>query len=438
MFVDVLSEECERFKMSAELIMVEWNPPAERPSLSEALVWPAASYLTIRIITVPQAIHRELKNSDKLEMYQMIAKNVGIRRARGEFVLATNVDVLLSQEMVAFIAKKQLNPKKYYRADRYDVQGNIPVGSLDSVLKFCRDNVLRISRKEATYDLASGNIHWIYSDDPVVKRVRSSPVFIGLMAVPATLWRRIDAIAGLSSKRSKLRRRSSPSWSLHGGWVLFRNRLPRLSTGLVGRHPFDYLDSAHLEVEMFLMRPSARPRVPALGASRGIKRILQVFADSFRPNLVPERRRLHTNACGDFTLMSRRAWYGLRGYPEFEGFSIHLDSVLLYEASYRGLEEECVSYPIYHLDHLKGWSPVTLAGEEYLARLRQRGIPYLTYNAFLDSVEQLARGRVTPGNNEGWGLGGVALKERKTGGPTGGFSIAMESGGRVTEISQGY
>jgi len=34
----------------------------------------------------------------------MIAKNVGIRRTRGEFVLATNIDVLFDEGLIAYIA----------------------------------------------------------------------------------------------------------------------------------------------------------------------------------------------------------------------------------------------------------------------------------------------------------------------------------------------
>ena len=34
----------------------------------------------------------------------MIAKNVGIRRARGEFVLATNIDILFSSELACIFA----------------------------------------------------------------------------------------------------------------------------------------------------------------------------------------------------------------------------------------------------------------------------------------------------------------------------------------------
>jgi hypothetical protein len=37
----------------------------------------------------------------------MIAKNVGIRRARGRFVLATNVDILLDDALVRFLRDRR-------------------------------------------------------------------------------------------------------------------------------------------------------------------------------------------------------------------------------------------------------------------------------------------------------------------------------------------
>src|SRR5262249_10127703 len=62
---------------------------------------------------------------------------------------------------------------------------------------------------------------------------------------------------------------------------------------------------------------------------------------SLREVIVGERARLrlHTNACGDFTLMSREAWETVRGYPELEMFSMHIDSLLLYQAHWRGVRE---------------------------------------------------------------------------------------------------
>ena len=43
----------------------------------------------------------------------MIAKNVGIRRASGEFILATNIDVIINQKLYEFISKKKLKKKLF-------------------------------------------------------------------------------------------------------------------------------------------------------------------------------------------------------------------------------------------------------------------------------------------------------------------------------------
>jgi hypothetical protein len=38
-FINGLSEQCRRHQLDAELILVEWNPPSDNPSLAEVLSW---------------------------------------------------------------------------------------------------------------------------------------------------------------------------------------------------------------------------------------------------------------------------------------------------------------------------------------------------------------------------------------------------------------
>ncbi|MCD6073918.1 MAG: hypothetical protein K0Q70_801, partial [Rhodospirillales bacterium] len=43
-----------RHKLKCELIIVEWNPPADKPKLADVLPWPEGHpYCTVRIIEVP-------------------------------------------------------------------------------------------------------------------------------------------------------------------------------------------------------------------------------------------------------------------------------------------------------------------------------------------------------------------------------------------------
>jgi hypothetical protein len=131
LFVDGLADQAERFGLPLELIMVEWNPPADRAPLAEALRWRLSDYFQPRVITVPPGFHRTLPHADGLPLFQMIGKNVGIRRARAPYVLATNIDILLSDELFAFL-QSGLKPNAMYRVDRRDVRAQLDGPSLPS------------------------------------------------------------------------------------------------------------------------------------------------------------------------------------------------------------------------------------------------------------------------------------------------------------------
>jgi hypothetical protein len=131
LFVDGLADQAERFDLPVELILVEWNPPADRRSLVEALRWPPATQFQPQVITVPREVHNSFPNAERLPLFQMIAKNVGIRRARAPYVLASNIDILLSDELFAFM-KAGLKPNAMYRVDRHDVVVQLDDVSLPS------------------------------------------------------------------------------------------------------------------------------------------------------------------------------------------------------------------------------------------------------------------------------------------------------------------
>jgi hypothetical protein len=122
LFVHALAALARRVGLRAELVLVEWNPPPGRAPLHRALDWPAdPGPLDIRVITVPPAVHARVGNADRIPFFQMIAKNVGIRRARGAFVVATNIDLLFSEALLWFLAHGPLDPRAVYRAVRLDL-----------------------------------------------------------------------------------------------------------------------------------------------------------------------------------------------------------------------------------------------------------------------------------------------------------------------------
>ena len=109
-FLDGFIAQCKKHNLNAELILVEWNPPENKLSLSKSLIYPKElGPCEIRIIRVPRELHLQFEHSEQLPLFQMIAKNVGIRRARGKFVLATNIDILFTDALIRDLRDK-LNP----------------------------------------------------------------------------------------------------------------------------------------------------------------------------------------------------------------------------------------------------------------------------------------------------------------------------------------
>src|SRR5688572_11058918 len=101
-----------------ELIFVEWNPPPEKPPLAKAFDW--SRFSQARIITVTPDRHRTIPFHDRTYLFEYFAKNVGVRRAQGDYVLVTNPDIIFSDELFAFFATKPFVPETFYRIDRCD------------------------------------------------------------------------------------------------------------------------------------------------------------------------------------------------------------------------------------------------------------------------------------------------------------------------------
>lgn len=303
-FITLLLEQCDRFHLDAELVLVEWNPPAQKPLLAEALKWPKpSSSCPVRIIQVPQVIHERFENSDVIPLFQMIAKNVGIRRARGRFVLATNVDILFSNELMQFLASGQLNPHRMYRIDRHDVPAVIPLHlSLDEILEWCSQNVLHIYRYLETVDVTNG--------------------------------------------------------------VIPPSRVAKIS-------------------------------------------FFRKISNWFRNQDVP----LHTNACGDFTLLSAEYWMKVAGNPEFPVRAMKLDGLLCYAAHYAGAREMVLKNPlrIYHLEHPARSDGALVALSGRSSENLNLQISLTQYQAFIGQMRKQHRPIFF--NDLNWGLADEILHE---------------------------
>ncbi len=141
-------EQAERHQLRSEIVLVDWNPPANKPILKDAYQWPRHSqFCTIRVIVVPPSIHQRYPDWQRIPVNNCVAQNVAVRRARGKFILPSTVDVLFSDHLMQFLASGELQEDKIYQIDRTDVNRKVTrLHSLDEQLDYCAKNVLRIHR----------------------------------------------------------------------------------------------------------------------------------------------------------------------------------------------------------------------------------------------------------------------------------------------------
>jgi hypothetical protein len=150
--VNALVTQVERFALRCELIVVDWNPPA-RTELRKTVAWPTGlRHCLVRVITVPRHVHRRLPLAKRLPMLVHRARNVGARRAHGAFILPLSPDILFSDELVEWLARRELDPTALYRIARHDVPEHaLDIQPHEARLRYCRDHVLQVYDHARSY-----------------------------------------------------------------------------------------------------------------------------------------------------------------------------------------------------------------------------------------------------------------------------------------------
>ena len=520
-FVTGWVEQARRYQIPSELIIVEWNPLPDRPRLIDVLEWPAnPGPCEVRFIEVPPELHARYPHGDALPLYQMIGKNVGIRRARGQFVLATNIDILFSDELAEYLAAQVLQRGRMYRIDRHDAMSDVPpdVGVAEQ-LAYCGTHLIRVNRREGSFTVKPDG-------SPALEVRDAAPLDSGIVFgrgwyvperhVPPDVFRWAGEFAELLLEDPPGPGRVlvldiEPGPSLGGIQMQLEIEVPgqppvrqildrrglvklRFATPYPKRLQLRTMDGGvracgdprpltfrlfHVDWERqhaaegsvqaleATLQPSPRtiqppmlwhalmhligrlaeggPLVPlTVPVSPGLRRILKFYLDcggltgmlchapssiriyratatsgSSQPSSAtdPEQNApdfLHTNACGDFTLIAREHWFDLRGYPEMDLFSMNLDSLFCFAAHYGGAREEMLSDPmrIYHIEHGSGsgWTP---EGQTKLfERIAAKGLSFIGNDEVLAMAAQMRRwGAPMIFNHEDWGLAAFELRE---------------------------
>jgi hypothetical protein len=120
--------------VSFEIVFVEWAPKPDRPLLIDIVLETVPEVrgdLTFRGIVVDRRYQDALSLNPRLEYLEFLAKNVGIRRAAGEYVLATNCDVFLGRRVLDVLEEGTLDARVLYRAARHDLKMTVDTSRVD-------------------------------------------------------------------------------------------------------------------------------------------------------------------------------------------------------------------------------------------------------------------------------------------------------------------
>ena len=112
LFTAMLATQARRFDLPLEVILVDWRPGQGHQSLASLpICWPAAdATFTLSIISAEDAALAGTSHSVDRGFQERIAQNIGIRRARGRFVLAATIETILSDGLAASLGRRDLDP----------------------------------------------------------------------------------------------------------------------------------------------------------------------------------------------------------------------------------------------------------------------------------------------------------------------------------------
>jgi hypothetical protein len=145
--LNCLLGQLREYALDAEIVIVDWNPPDGHPTLADAVrLDEPAPHVSVRFIEVPERYHRRRRDWERKGMCGVVANNVGIRRARGRFILPRTSDTLFSSELIEFLARRELREDRFYRCNRVDTSPAVferdASTDRESLLDACRKHAI--------------------------------------------------------------------------------------------------------------------------------------------------------------------------------------------------------------------------------------------------------------------------------------------------------
>jgi hypothetical protein len=121
-FLDSLANSSETVPLANwELIFVDYATPSEVKPLAATFRIPPRLKSRMRFVNVPVSAHVQFSRmtNSSVSFLEYVAKNVGIRRSKGRFILTTNPDNIFGAEFFRQVEREEFNELVLYRANRW-------------------------------------------------------------------------------------------------------------------------------------------------------------------------------------------------------------------------------------------------------------------------------------------------------------------------------
>lgn len=196
----VLVRQLDTHKVPSEVIVVEWNPPPDRPLLAEEIgSLGGAGHVTVRFIVVPPKHHEGPQGWQTRGMHVNNAANVGMRRARGRYVTPKALDTFYSERLVARLAQLNLDDGCVYRCDRLDARMEdeswLDLPDEELLAKLARNTVQRHERLTHSIDWKMRDLHTNACGDFLLMTAERWGEIRGYQKDPSVLCLDSDSIA---------------------------------------------------------------------------------------------------------------------------------------------------------------------------------------------------------------------------------------------------
>ena len=346
-FINRWLHSIKKYNLNCELIIVDWNSKIPLRKIIKTSL--SNKKETIKIIEVPARIHEKIKNSKKINFFQMIAKNVGARRANGKFLIFTNVDIIFSEKFFSYLKNNTIKNETIYRTNRHDVD-------LKNLKKY------------------------LISEDIIEKLT--------------THIQKINYTYDIKKNKKIYLRKT------------FINLLIQLGRNALHISLLIYISFIDFLANLINLMKLKTPNIKLLKLKKIILNNLKLFKDMFNINNLKTLfdKKLHTNACGDFTMIDKKSFYKMNGYNEFEGFSWHIDSLLLFKAYYYfKLNFINLKFPIYHINHEPG-KTYSENKKISIKKIKRIKLDFITDEKLLNLIKNYRLKKLDNNDKKNWGL----------------------------------